>query len=83
MAQQHAHKLKRIALGNKGYKVYKCMLPGCSYHVRTELAVGVIAKCWRCAQDFIMTPGTAKQAKPHCCKNESYEVQTRNLRNAS
>jgi formylmethanofuran dehydrogenase subunit E len=61
----HLHKYKRIKLGN-GYKVYKCINPGCSHYVSVKLVEGQICQCNRCGQPMVMDRAAMQLARPHC-----------------
>lgn len=62
----HFHKYKRTKLGEKGFIVYRCMVPGCSHYKRKELMAGQLAQCWRCGEPFVITDYKLRLAKPHC-----------------
>lgn len=62
----HLHKYARKIIGNKGYKVYKCTVPGCTHYVRMILASGRICQCNRCGEPMVMTKYAMTLAKPHC-----------------
>lgn len=60
-----AHKLQRVKF-NKEYRVYKCVLPGCSFFINEFLVTGRIAICWMCGREFVMTLKSGRLLKPHC-----------------
>lgn len=62
----HLHRYERIIIGNSGYKVYKCTVPGCTHYVSMALAPGRICQCNRCGEPMVMTKYAMKLAKPHC-----------------
>lgn len=61
----HLHKYKRMNLGN-GYLVYKCIEPGCSHYIRTDLAFNALCACNRCGNAMVMTKKAMTLARPHC-----------------
>jgi hypothetical protein len=64
---KHVHKYVRIKLGrNKDRIKYKCNLPGCPHYLEPELAVGRIALCNSCNEEFVMNKESIRLAKPHC-----------------
>jgi len=62
----HFHKYKRTKLGDKGFIVYRCMVPGCSHYLRKELLVGSLCQCWRCEEPMVITSYMLRLARPHC-----------------
>jgi len=43
------HKYQKVAVGKKGYQVYKCVLEGCNHHLPTlSLALGRETLCHNC-----------------------------------
>jgi len=62
---EHVHKYKKVTMG-KNFVVYKCVLPGCTHYVRSELAVGRFSLCWMCEGQFVMTEISATRLKPKC-----------------
>lgn len=65
MTEQHVHQYQRVRLGDS-YIVYKCMLPGCTHYIRTELAEGRQSICPRCGGVFVLNKANMSAKKPHC-----------------
>lgn len=63
------HKYQKKILG-KDYLVYKCVNPGCSHYISSELVVGKIAVCFRCDNKFVVTQDQVRKGKEmlklHC-----------------
>jgi len=62
----HLHKYKRTKLGDKGYIVFRCMVPGCNHYMRKELFVGTLCRCWRCEEPMVINSYMLRLVKPHC-----------------
>ena len=62
-SQQHVHKYIKTKIGDKGYVIYKCTLPGCTHFIAEKLALNRKNICWRCGNEHIITK---LQKKPHC-----------------
>jgi len=74
----HLHKYERRTLGNNGYKIYHCSLPGCSHYINVKLALGKLCVCNRCSEPMIMTRNAITLAKPHhdeCIRRKSDTVK--------
>jgi hypothetical protein len=69
----HRYKRKNISRDkNKPYLVFKCV--ECPSYIRTELAVGITARCYKCNIPLVITAKQASEvAKPIC---ESCVVKT-------
>jgi hypothetical protein len=44
------------------FEVYRCMLPGCTHFVSTDLVVGRRSLCWSCGEEMIIM--NANQKRP-------------------
>ena len=64
--KKHTHKYRRSALGTKRWKIYKCVLPGCTYYIDAKLIENRISICWRCNDPFVIDKRLSELAKPHC-----------------
>ena len=62
----HIHRYERKPLGNKGYKIFKCMVPGCTHYIDVKMGEGRICECNRCHKPFVLDRRAMKLAKPHC-----------------
>jgi len=62
----HLHKYERTKLGDKGYIVYRCQLPGCSHYIRRELVKGKLCACNICGNPMVMGKYAMRLAKPRC-----------------
>ena len=82
------HKYRRRNLSkdkNNPYFVFKCM--DCPHYMRTEMAVGLEARCYKCNSKFFITAKHASTiAKPTCpncvnksSKNRALEEQVDNI----
>ena len=65
MKSNHIHKYERVRLGRGGYKVFKCMLPGCPHYIRKELVVARESLCWRCNEPMILSVRDVEYKRPH------------------
>ncbi len=54
-AHEGPHKYQKIAIGTKGYQVYKCVLPGCNHNVQLALALNLETLCHICNTITIIT----------------------------
>jgi hypothetical protein len=71
------HKYLKIPVGSKGYKVYKCILPGCNHNLPTlEMALGLTSLCHGCSGEVTFTKemlvSQSEVTKPYCpsCRAE-------------
>jgi len=64
--EKHVHKYVRVAMGSRGWTVYKCSIPDCTHFIQEKLVIGRSTICWRCGSTFIMTRHTATLKEPHC-----------------
>jgi len=62
----HVHRYKRMILGNGTYKIYKCIIPGCTHYLPVHLAENALCECNRCGEPMIMTKVAMTLARPHC-----------------
>lgn len=62
----HLHRYKRVSLGTRGYKVYRCIVPGCPHYISVDLVENSLCECNRCGQPMVMTKAAMQLAKPHC-----------------
>lgn len=62
----HLHRYTRKKLGNNGFTIFKCSLPGCPHYVREELAEGRLCACNRCGKEMILDKRAMTLKKPHC-----------------
>lgn len=60
---KHTHKYIGTTLGSKGYRIYKCKVPGCTHFIAEKLIIGRFCVCWRCGKDFTVH---ILHKKPHC-----------------
>jgi DNA-directed RNA polymerase subunit RPC12/RpoP len=85
------HKYRRRNLSkdkDKPYLVFKCM--DCPHYIKTDLAVGMEARCYKCNAGFFITAKHASViAKPTCAncvaknnKNRAIEEQVDNILDA-
>jgi ribosomal protein S27AE len=63
--QKHIHKFNRHIF-DSGNKMFFCVLPDCTFKVKTALSLGKRSICNRCGNDFIMNEYSIRLAKPHC-----------------
>lgn len=62
----HVHKYGLKKLGKKKqYEVMACQLPLCPHYVVPTLAIGKMSICFRCDEQFVLTPNDIK-FKPAC-----------------
>ena len=66
--RKHTHKYRRSTLGMKKWKIYKCVLPGCTHYIDASLIQNRISICWRCEEPFVIDKRLSELAKPHCHK---------------
>lgn len=66
MPKSHIHKYKRATLGMKKWKIYRCILPGCSHYIDATLIRNKISLCHRCNEPFIVENRLAELSEPHC-----------------
>lgn len=68
------HKYQKMSIGNKGYQVYKCILPGCRHHLPTlNMALNAETLCHVCNTPTFITKEmlvrgheVTKPVCPHC-----------------
>ena len=66
---KHVHRYIRRDISQtpkKKYIVLACSLPHRNHYINPKLAVGKLSICWRCGEEFIITPDLLRLAKPHC-----------------
>ena len=75
--KKHTHKYERVQLGNNGYTVYKCILPGCPHFIQLNLALGRLTLCHGCNEEIMIDKSMIQfhgvgVKKPLCekCKEE-------------
>lgn len=61
----HHHKLKKLKFQGQ-FKLYKCMVPGCTYQVPVSLAENLIVQCDRCEEPMVLDRLALTLMKPHC-----------------
>jgi len=62
----HLHEYRKQKLGNKGYLIFKCTVPGCNHYVPLNLALGRLCKCNRCGEAMVIGQYAKRLARPHC-----------------
>ena len=64
----HLHRLKKLTPKRQksDAKLYKCMVPGCTYQVPVSFAENLIVQCSRCEQPMIMDKLAMDLVSPHC-----------------
>ncbi|HEY4698981.1 MAG TPA: hypothetical protein VIH27_01220 [Nitrososphaerales archaeon] len=73
---KHIHRYVRIKIGRNQRIEYKCSIPGCTHHVREELAIGRESLCYRCGNVFFLDKENMKLTRPRCinCKQSSNQT---------
>jgi formylmethanofuran dehydrogenase subunit E len=77
----HLHRYRRVYLGTNGYKVYKCIQPGCTHYTPVHLVEGALCECNRCGEAMIMDKAAMQLAKPHCrsCTKVKHKQEIKNI----
>lgn len=77
----HLHIYKKKVLGTNGFKVFKCMKPGCTHYVRVDLAENALCACNRCGEAMVLTKAAMQLVKPHCpdCTKSTKTKKLENL----
>ena len=81
METKHIHKLRRRRYQN-GTAVFFCVGDDCTFKIGTEFSLGKKNLCWRCGQEFKLTPYSLRLAKPHCedCHNHKDKPTIKEVR---
>jgi hypothetical protein len=62
--RQHPHRFMLIEK-----RIWKCMLPGCSYFVHLGLVsalYGKLGACWECGEEFVIDESALQDEMPKC-----------------
>jgi hypothetical protein len=64
-SKHSVHKLKR-KIYKTGVRVYFCTRPDCHYKIECDMALGKVAMCNLCGNEFEMTMKSIRLDRPHC-----------------
>lgn len=64
--RSHVHKYQRVKWGKAGTIIWRCMLPGCTHYVHTEMAKNRKSLCWKCLGVFVLTGEKLMRVRPKC-----------------
>lgn len=83
-SQQHVHVYERVAIGNKGWEVYRCVLPNCTHFIQPEFVAGKTSLCFNgCGREVtISKEDVGRGRKRFVCEvcREDRKEQLENLR---
>lgn len=61
----HLHKYKKDKLG-RSYKIFRCIVPGCSHYIAHHMAFNRLVACNRCDGPMVMDRYAMMLVLPHC-----------------